>query len=144
MSRPAPTDPAAPPRWTVEQYLRLVDDGVLGPDDKVELLEGVIVAMAPANLPHDAGVVRITHALFRAVGDRAVVRVQLSLKTGAYSLPEPDAAVVSGRIEEYDDERPTPAPLVVAASDTSLRQGRRTHRALYATCRGRAPRSGTV
>ncbi len=35
MAHPAPTDPAAPARWTVEQYLRLVDDGVLGPDDKV-------------------------------------------------------------------------------------------------------------
>ncbi len=106
MAHPAPTDPAAPARWTVEQYLRLVDEGVLGSDDKVELLEGVIVTMAPANLPHDAGVVRVTHALIRAVGDRAVVRVQLSLRTGAYSLPEPDAAVVSGRIEDYDHERP--------------------------------------
>ena len=132
MAHPAPTDPAAPARWTVEQYLRLVDDGVLGPDDKVELLEGVIVAMAPANLPHDAGVVRITHALFRAVGDRAVVRVQLSLRTGAYSLPEPDAAVVSGRMEDYDHERPTTALLVVEVSDTSLKQDRLTKRAMYA------------
>src|SRR5438876_793590 len=52
MARPAPADPAVPARWTTEQYLRLVDDGVLGPDDKVELLEGVIVAMAPSNVAH--------------------------------------------------------------------------------------------
>ena len=132
MPHPAPTDPAAPLRWTTEQYLRLVDEGVLGPDDKVELLEGVIVAMAPANVPHDAGVVRASHALFRAVGDRAVVRVQLSLKTGAYSLPEPDAAVVPGRIEDYDHGRPTTALLVVEVSDTSLKQDRLTKGAIYA------------
>ena len=94
MAHPAPTDPAAPARWTVEQYLRLVDEGVLGSDDKVELLEGVIVTMAPANLPHDAGVVRVTHALIRAVGDRAVVRVQLSLKVGPYSVTYNDPKLV--------------------------------------------------
>src|SRR5437879_10684178 len=131
MPHPAPTDPAAPLRWTVEQYLRLVDEGVLGSDDKVELLEGVIVTMAPANLPHDAGVVRVTHALIRAVGDRAVVRVQLSLKVGPYSLPEPDAAVVPGRIADYDHERPTTALLVVEVSDTSLKQDRLTNGAIY-------------
>src|SRR5438132_713585 len=71
MSHSAPTDPTAPDRWTTEQYLHLVDEGVLGPDDKVELLEGVIVAMAPSNAPHAAGVARATRALVRAVGDRA-------------------------------------------------------------------------
>src|SRR5439155_7763272 len=67
MPRPAPTDPAAPPRWTTEQYLRLVDEGVLGPDDKVELLEGVIVAVPPSNARHASGIVRLSHALFGAV-----------------------------------------------------------------------------
>jgi len=47
MDVPAPTLPGAPAgRYSAEQYLRLVDDGVLGPDDRVELLEGVVVAMA--------------------------------------------------------------------------------------------------
>src|SRR5262249_8078951 len=64
---PAPADPALPSRWTTERYLRLVDEGVLGPDDKVELLEGVIVAMAPSNVPHDGTIGLVSHALFRAV-----------------------------------------------------------------------------
>lgn len=47
MDVPAPTTPgAADGRYTAEEYLRLVDEGVLGPDDRVELLEGVVVAMA--------------------------------------------------------------------------------------------------
>jgi len=41
MVDPALEDPVAPARWTAERYLRLVDEGMLSPDDRVELLEGV-------------------------------------------------------------------------------------------------------
>ena len=133
MPRPAPTDPAAPPRWTTEQYLRLVDEGVLEPDDKVELLEGVIVAMPPSNSRHASGIVRLSYALFGAVGDRAVVvRIQLGFMAGVYSLPEPDAAVIPGAIEDYDREHPRAALLVAEVSDSSLKQDRLTKGAIYA------------
>ena len=132
MSRPAPTDPAAPARWTAEEYLALVDRGVLGPDDRVELLEGVIVSMAPHNVPHAAGVGRVENALHRAIGDRAVVRVQLSLPLGAHSVPEPDAMILPGPIENYDHAHPTTALLVVEVADSSLKQDRLTKRAIYA------------
>ena len=121
-----------PARWTAEQYLRLVDQGVLGPDDRVELLEGVIVAMAPQNEPHAAGVRRVARALFQAVGDRAVVQVQLSLISGRRSVPEPDAAVLPGTIADYDRTHPRTALLVVEVADTSLKQDRLTKRAIYA------------
>jgi Uma2 family endonuclease len=132
MARPAPADPSAPARYTCEQYLGLVASGVLTPDDDVELLEGVIVAMSPSNLPHDAGVRRVSFALFRAVGERAVVHVQLPLVAGSYSLPEPDVAVVPGMIADYDHRRPTTALLVVEVSDTSLKQDRLTKGSIYA------------
>ena len=70
MTHPAPRDPVSPARWTIEQYFALVDQGVLGPDDKVELLEGVIVSMAPHNLPHEAGVMKAQYALMRAAPSR--------------------------------------------------------------------------
>ena len=117
-----------PARWTAEQYPRLVDQGVLGPDDRVELLEGVIVAKAPQNEPHAAGVRRAEHALHRAVGDRAVVQAQLSLISGRRSVPEPDAAVLPGTIADYDRTHPRTALLVVEVADTSLKQDRITKR----------------
>jgi len=66
-----------PMRWptgriTASRYLRLVDEGLLGPDDKVELREGVVASMAPSGPRHAAAVRRISAAFFRAVGDRAV------------------------------------------------------------------------
>jgi Uma2 family endonuclease len=132
MAHPAPQDPVAPETWTAEQYMALIDQGVLGPDDRVELLEGVIVSMAPQNVPHAAGVFRAHHALHRALGDRALVRVQLPLLVGRRSLPEPDIAVVGGTIADYDRSHPKSALLVVEVSDSSLKQDRLTKRAIYA------------
>ena len=118
--------------FTVEQYFRLVEDGVLGPDDRVELLEGVVVAMAPHDTPHASGISRVTRALMTGIGDRAVVRVQVSFIAGLYSVPEPDAAVVPGRIEDYDDAHPRTALLVVEVADSSLKQDRLTKAMIYA------------
>lgn len=128
----APADPAVPVHWTTGQYLRLVEEGVLGPDDRVELLEGVIVAVPPSNVSHDGTLGLVSAALFRAVGERAVVRVQLSLVAGHHSLPEPDVAVVPGSARDYERTRPTSALLVVEVSDTSLKQDRLTKSAIYA------------
>ena len=132
MVRPAPADPVAPRRWTTARYLRLVEEGVLGPDDHVELLEGVIVAVAPSNVEHDGTVGLVSQTLFRAVERRAVVRTQLSLVAGPRSLPEPDVAVVSGDARDYLQRRPTEALLVVEVADSSLKQDRLTKSAIYA------------
>ena len=129
---PAPADPVVPARWPTERYLHLIDEGVLGPDDRVELLEGVIVAMAPSNVRHDGAVGLVSSALFRAVGDRAAVRVQLSLVAGTHSLPEPDVAVVPGTPRDYTNRHPTGALLVVEVADTSLKQDRLTKGPIYA------------
>jgi Uma2 family endonuclease len=125
-------DPVVPARWTAEQYLRLVDDGVLGPDDRVELLEGVIVSVAPQNVAHAAGVVRANRCLTIAVGERAHVRPQLSFVAGKYSVPEPDLAVIAGGLDVSDRAHPRDALLVVEVSDSSLKQDRLTKAPMYA------------
>jgi len=123
---------AAPRRYTVHRYLALVDDGVLQPDDPVELLEGLIVAEPPANPPHASAVRRVEAALRAAVGPRAVICVQQPFLAGPYSLPEPDVAVVPGRLEDYDLVHPREALLVVEVADASLQQDRLTKAPIYA------------
>ncbi len=118
--------------FTVERYFRLVEDGVLAPDDRVELLEGVVVAMAPHDAPHASGVARVALVLTEAVRRRAVVRTQLTFIAGPYSAPEPDIAVVPGRYEDYDDAHPRSALLVVEVADSSLKQDRLTKAMIYA------------
>jgi len=129
----APTTPgAADGRYTAQEYLRLVDEGVLGPDDRVELLEGVVVAMAAQSSPHASSVARTTRALILAVGDRAVVRTQLTFLAGPHSVPEPDIAVAPGSYDDYDRAHPRAALLIVEVADTSLAQDRLTKSGIYA------------
>src|SRR5580765_5699843 len=92
MTEPAPAAPENPARYTAEQYFALVDQGVLEHDDKVELLEGVVVAMAPENLWHASGVRLVFETLRAAVGRRAYVDQQHCFVAGPLSVPEPDVA----------------------------------------------------
>jgi Uma2 family endonuclease len=83
---------------TVERYLAPVDQGVLRPDDHVELLEGVIVAMPPSAPRHAAIASAIDQRLAALVGERAALRPQFPLVAGTKSVPEPDLArVLEGR-----------------------------------------------
>lgn len=94
-----------------------------------------IVAMASANVSQEGTLGLVSQALFRAVGGRAVVRVQLSLGAGHHALPEPDVAVVPGTARYYERRSPTTALLVVEVSDASVREDRLTKAALYAAAR---------
>jgi len=118
--------------YTYEQYFSLVELGFLNEDDRVELLDGVIVAKSPANPPHDAGVWRVQTAVLREVGDRAMVRVQSSLVASSRSVPEPDVAVVPWRRRHYADAHPTTALLLVEVADSSLPQDRLSKSRIYA------------
>ena len=127
-----PSVPSEPTRLTAEQYFGLVEAGWLSEDDRVELLEGVIVAMTPTSPPHDSAVTRVSVALYDAVGRRAVVRAQCTFLIGRWSAPEPDVAVVPGSLEDYDDAHPRTALLVVEVADSSLPQDRISKARIYA------------
>ena len=128
MAQAAPTET----RYTSTRYFQLVAEGLLRPDDRIELLEGVIVAMAPENPPHASATARVQAALADAIGKRAVIRGQLPLVASAYSVPEPDVAVVPGQMADYDSVHPMTALLVVEVADSSLVQDRLTKSAIYA------------
>jgi Uma2 family endonuclease len=127
-----PAVPSEPTRMTVERYFGLVEAGVLSEDDRVELLEGVIVAMTPSNPPHAAAVCLAAEALRDAVGGRAAVRTQCTLVLAPWSAPEPDVAVVAGSHHDYATAHPRTALLVVEVADSSLHQDRLSKAAIYA------------
>lgn len=130
---PITPQPSEPTRFNVEQYLALVEAEELTEADRVELLEGVIVAMTPSGIRHASGVARAVGALFRAVGDRTVIRPQLPLRIGRWSLPEPDVAVLPGALEDYDARLPSEALLVIEVSETSLATDRLSKARIYAS-----------
>jgi Uma2 family endonuclease len=63
-------------RITVDEYHRMGEIGVLAPDARVELIEGEIIDMQPIGSEHGSVVDQLTQLLVRAVGERAIVRVQ--------------------------------------------------------------------
>jgi Uma2 family endonuclease len=132
MIHPAPADPSGDPRYTSERYFALVDEGVLAPDDRVELLEGVIVSVAPQSPSHAGVTERVAEVLRRAVGNRALVREDKPLVLAPRSVPEPDVMVVPGRRADYLRAHPTTALLVVEVAESSLPQDRITKARIYA------------
>ncbi len=130
MDRPALRDSRI--GWSVERYLALAADGSLGPDDRVELLDGVIVSMSPQSARHAVTVTRARDALLAAVAGRALVREEKPLALATTSLPEPDLAVVAREAGLDESAHPTTALLVVEVADTSLPQDRLTKARLYA------------
>ncbi|MEO6029602.1 MAG: Uma2 family endonuclease [Candidatus Binatia bacterium] len=119
-------------RVTRERYWQLVEDGVIGPDDRVELLDGVIVAMSPQNPPHAYAVARLSRWLHAVVGNEGFVRVRMPLDVSAASIPEPDLAVIAGRIEDAATGHPTTALLIVEVAESSVAQDRLTKGPMYA------------
>jgi Uma2 family endonuclease len=121
-------------RLSVEDYYRMAEVGILGPEERVELIDGEIVDMAPIGSRHAGTVAQLHILLQRAVADSADVRVQAPLRLDRYSEPEPDLAVLRPRSDYYKSAHPGPADalLVVEVAETSLRYDRDVKVALYA------------
>ncbi len=122
----------APRRWTRAEYDRMVEVGLLGEDDRVELIDGEILTMSPQDSLHAATIMLVQDTLRRAFGTDRSVRVQLPLALDPLSEPEPDFAVVEGTWRDYVDEHPATALLVVEVALTTLAYARRRKASLYA------------
>src|SRR5438309_12127603 len=72
--------------FTIKEYVRMHETGILKPDDRVELIEGEIVEMSPIGDPHAAFVANLTHLLVHAVGEQARVWVQGPVRIPPRSL----------------------------------------------------------
>ena len=119
-------------RWSRDAYDRAVEAGVFGPDDRIELIDGQLLAMTPQGSRHAAIVDQAGEILRQTFGGGFRIRVQSPLAVGDDSEPEPDLAVVRGRALDYLDAHPTTALLVVEVSDETLRRDRTVKQRLYA------------
>jgi len=128
-----PADPIALRRFTVREYYAMAEAGILGPDERVELLDGQVVAMSPIGARHADRVSKLAeYFVVRALG-LASVRIQCPIRLDDLSEPEPDLALV--RIEhDYGDAHPDAAKvhLVLEIAESSLKKDLRTKVPIYA------------
>ena len=120
--------------FTADEYHRMAEAGVLGPDDRVELVDGEIVEMSPIGSPHAACVDRLNVLVQRLGSVQAIVRVQNPIRLDAHSEPQPDLSILKYRADFYSAAHPAPADvlLVVEVADTSLPYDRDVKIPLYA------------
>jgi Uma2 family endonuclease len=121
-------------RITVDEYHRMAESGSFAPDARVELIEGEIIDMPPIGSSHAGTVGQLHSLLYRAVGDRAMIRCQSPVQVGDDSEPQPDFTLVAARNNFYKDRHPTEHDtlLVIEVSDTTLAHDLRRKMALYA------------
>ncbi|MDQ3249537.1 MAG: Uma2 family endonuclease [Chloroflexota bacterium] len=121
-------------RFSVADYYRMLESGILTEEDRVELIDGEIVEMSPINSIHAANVDRLNFLLFRQIEDKAIVRIQNPVHLDDYNEPQPDLALVRWRDDFYEQSHPTAADVLVAieVANTSLLYDRKKKLPLYA------------
>ena len=117
-----------------DDYYRMAAAGILGEDDRVELIEGAIIDMAPIGSRHGGAVMRLDHALQQVIGPNAQVSVQNPLLLNDRTEPQPDLLVLRPRPDFYSREHPGPADvfLLIEVAETSLVYDRDVKLPLYA------------
>jgi len=121
-------------KLTVEQYHRMGEAGILGENDRVELIDGELIRMAPIGSLHGGLVSRLNRLLVERTAGVAVVSPQNSLILSDVTEPQPDLSVLRWRADDYMSAVPVAADtlLVIEVADSSLRYDRDVKLRFYA------------
>ena len=121
-------------RFTVDEYHKMAQVGIFQEDDRVELLEGEIVEMAPIGSRHAACVKRLNQLFSDRLGGRAITGVQDPVRIGEHSEPQPDLTLLRPRPDFYSTGHPGPEDvlLVIEVADTTQDYDREVKMPLYA------------
>lgn len=120
--------------FTVKEYNRMVEAGILTEDDRVELIRGEIVQMSPIGRRHAAHVRRLDTLLSEKLGRRALVDTQNPIELDDASQPQPDVALLQTRADFYESGHPQAEDilLIVEVADTTVETDRDVKIPLYA------------
>jgi Uma2 family endonuclease len=120
--------------FTVHDYHRMAEAGILSEGDRVELIRGEILAMSPIGSPHNGAVIRANNFLARLVGVRALVAVQGAIRLSDYDEPQPDIFLLRPREDCYTRNHPGAEDifLIVEVADSSLEYDQTVKAELYA------------
>lgn len=123
-----------PWRFTAADYHRMGEAGIFHEDDRVELIEGVILRMSPIGDRHAGRVIFLNRLFSLRLGERAFVSVQNAVRLSERSEPEPDLVIMRppSDVQAVRAPRPEDVLLLIEVSDTTLAFDRDTKVPLYA------------
>ncbi len=121
-------------RFTRAEYYRMVEAGILGVHDRVELIRGEIVQMSPIGRRHAAFVDNLAELLIVRLTGRAIVHLQGPVALTDDTEPQPDLAVLRRRPVPYKDREAWAEDtlLLIEVADSSLAYDRSTKLRIYA------------
>ncbi len=120
--------------FTVSEYYRMAEAGIIQPGERVELIEGRILEMSPKGTAHSTSTTLAARYFIVHLGDRAIVRIQEPVHISDRSEPEPDVVLARPLENKYADHHPAPDEilLILEIADTSLRYDRDVKSLLFA------------
>ena len=121
-------------RVTVDEFYKMAQAGIFMEDDRVELIDGEMVDMAPIGSRHASVVKRLNNLLATLAQGRAIVCVQDPLRLAPHSEPEPDLMLLKPRVDFYSEAHPAAEDvlLLIEVCDTTVRYDREVKLPLYA------------
>jgi Uma2 family endonuclease len=121
--------------WTVQEYYRMSELGILDPTERTELIAGQIVLMVAKGTPHVLTLRLLVSELEALLSNRpAFLSTQDPIHLNNSSEPEPDLAIVKGNALDYMEQHPQPQDiyLVVEVADSTLKQDCEVKDKIYA------------
>ena len=120
--------------FTVDEYHQLIKTGIFHEDERIELINGELVRMAPIGHSHSGQVKRLNRTWGRTLGDRAIVSVQDPVTLPDFAEPEPDIMLLRPRDDDYSRANPTVADvlLIIEVADSSLAYDQQVKGLVYA------------
>jgi Uma2 family endonuclease len=121
-------------KLSVSEFHRMGEAGILGEDDRIELIDGEMVEIAPIGSLHASKVNLLSRTLHLAVGDDATISVQNPIALPPRDQPQPDIVLLRPRTDYYSNSLPCAADilLLVEVADTTLPYDREIKMPLYA------------
>jgi Uma2 family endonuclease len=119
-------------RWTRAEYDKLVEGEFFTRDDRIELIDGLLIVAEPQSAYHYTAIGLVERALRRAFGEGWSIRTQGPIALDEVSEPEPDLAVVRGDLRDYAHAHPADPVLVIEVTLSRQTLDRRYKSSLYA------------
>lgn len=122
-------------RFSADEYERMIEAGILGKEERLELVGGEIVCMAAIGPRHQECVDRTNHCFRQHLPNNAILRVQGSFRQSDVLEPQPNILILRYRDDFYRSRLPGPADvlLLIEVADSSLRYDRTTKSGWYAS-----------